>query len=321
MKITDHLKKIKKRRLAYGFLLSFFTVLFILYIYSRFVDGNFIETLASLTHQEYVDDILKAYVDSFFIYTVSALAILMIANFILHALEDKVSPDIHNTLHVLTRVIVIPFFIIAYLNRFEAYSGAIIGVAATIGGALGIAGALTISELLTGIIMVFSKQHNVGDYIIVPSMGVEGIIKEISISFLTILQPDRTIGIIPNKKLRDTEIINIKIEKTEKEMDNITDLILYGRKVTETYYVYPLKWAIHSDDKHSDAVKAIKKTHDQFKDYLDNEKPDWQIITRDRLNRKYAILLTLADPTTLLELKDDYTEALEANYEKIKYKK
>lgn len=318
MKIKEHLKKIKRRRIVYSVLLALFVSLFIIYIFSRFIDGNFIEKLANLTHEEY-KQILIAYVDSFFIYTVSAIAILMVVNFILHALEEKVSPDIHNTLHVLTRVIVIPFFVIAYLNRFEAYSGAIIGVAATIGGALGIAAALTISELMTGIIMVFSKQHNVGDYIIVPSMGIEGIVKEISISFLSILQPDRTVGIVPNKKLRDTEIINIKIEKTEKDMDKFTDLILYGRKVTETYYVYPLKWAVNSDDKHSDCVKAIKKTVTQFKDFLDNEKPDWQITERDRLDRRYAILLTLSDPTALLELKDDFTEALEANYEKIKF--
>ena len=150
-------------------------------------------------------------------------------------------------------------------------------------------------------------------------MGIEGIVKEISISFLSILQPDRTVGIIPNKKLRDTEIINIKIEKTERDMDKFTDLIYYGRKVSETYYVYPLKWAVDSADKHSDCVKAIKKTFTQFKDFLDNEKPDWQIIERNRLDRKYAVLLTLSDPTSLLELKDDFTEALEANYEKIKY--
>jgi hypothetical protein len=138
---------------------------------------------------------------------------------------------------------------------------------------------------------------------------------------LTILQPDRTISIIPNKKLRDTDIVNIKIEKTEKDMTNFTDLILYGRKVTETYYVYPLKWAVDTEDKHSNTVKAIKKTHDQFIDYLENEKPDWQIIDRDKFHRKYKILLTISDPTTLLELKDDFTESLEANYEKIKYAK
>jgi hypothetical protein len=319
MKIKDNLNQIKKRRIIYTGFLALFISIFIIYLFSRFVEGNFIEQLANLTHEEY-KTILIAYVDSLFIYTVSAIIILIIVNFTLHALEEKISPDIHNTLHVLTRAIIIPFFIIAYLNRFEVYSGAIIGVAAAIGGALGIAGALTISELLTGIIMVFSRQHNVGDYIIIPSMSIEGIVKEISISFLTIVQPDRTIGIIPNKKLRETEIINIKIEMAEKEMDDFTDLILYGRKVSATYYVYPLRWAVHSDSRHSDCVKAIKKTVTQFKDYLENEAPDWQIIERNRLNRRYAILLTLSDPTALLELKDDFTEALEANYEKIRYK-
>jgi len=322
MKIKNHLKKLKRRRVIYGVLFSLFITLLILYIYSRFAEGNFIEIWANLPHEEY-KSFLIAYVDSFFIYTISAIIILGIVNFILHALEEKISPDIHNTIHVLTRIIIIPFFIIAYLNRFEAYSGAIIGVAATIGGALGIAAALTISELLTGIIMVFSKEHNVGDYIIIPSMGIEGIVKEISISFLTILQPDKTMGIVPNKKLRDTEIINTKIEKTEKadrNREGISDFLLYGRRVTKTRYVYPLKWAVSSEDLHSHCVKAIKKTVEQFQDFLENDTPDWQIIERDRLNRGYAILLTILKPTVLLELKDDFTEALEANYEKIKHK-
>lgn len=322
MKIIDHLKKLQRKRVIYGVLISLFVALLVIYVYSRFVEGNFIENLAKITHEEY-RLFLIAYIDSFFIYAISALILLTIVNFIMHAIEEKVSPDIHNTIHVLTRIIIIPFFIIAYLNRFEAYSGAIIGVAATVGGAIGIAAALSISELLTGIIMVFSKQHNVGDYIIVPSMGIEGIVKEISIGFMTILQPDKTLGIIPNKKLKDTEIVNIKIEKTEKSdrnRDGISDFLLYGRRVTKTRYIYPLKWAVHSDEKHSLCVKAIKKTVEQFQDFLENDAPDWQIIERDRLNRRYAILLTILKPTVLLELKDDFTEALEENYEKIKNK-
>ncbi|NPD88584.1 MAG: mechanosensitive ion channel [Asgard group archaeon] len=319
MKITNHLKKISKRRIIYGFLFSLFIILLIMYIYSRFAEGNFIERLANITHEEY-KLFLKAYIDSFFIYSISAIIILVILNFIMHALEEKVSPDIHNTLHVLTRVIVIPFFIIAYLNRFEAYSGAIIGVAAILGGALGIAAALSINELVTGVSMVFSKHHNVGDYLLIPNMGIEGIVNEISIRYLTILQPDRTIAVIPNKKLRDSEIINIKVTKTEKDRDGITDFLLYGRRVTETQYVYPLKWAVNSEDSHNDCVKAIKKTVPQFKDFLENDEADWQIIERNRLDRRYAVLLTVLDPTILLELKDDFTEALETIYEKIKNK-
>jgi hypothetical protein len=154
-------------------------------------------------------------------------------------------------------------------------------------------------------------------------MGIEGIVKEISIGFMTVLQPDKTIGIIPNKILKDTEIINIKIEKTvrkDKNREGISDYLLYGRRVTKTRYVYPLKWAVSSEDLHSNCVKAIKKTVEQFKDFLENDVPDWQIIERNRLDRRYAVLLTILKPTVLLELKDDFTEALEANYEKIKYK-
>ena len=79
------------------------------------------------------DGFLSEYIDDFFIYVGSALVILWIANRVLHAMKKRISPDIHNTLHVLIRSIVLPIFIIAYVSKFEPFTGSIIGVAATLG--------------------------------------------------------------------------------------------------------------------------------------------------------------------------------------------
>jgi hypothetical protein len=149
-------------------------------------------------------------------------------------------------------------------------------------------------------------------------MNIEGFVTGISTSFVTIIQPNKTTAVIPTDKLREEEVLNIKVESVETEKDGITQLFLYGKKVKETHYVYPVKWATHSDDRHSHAVEAIVETGVDFKDYIDEE-VDWMIYERDRLNRRYLISLTVLDPKILLHLAEDFTRILEANYEKIKY--
>ncbi len=322
MKIKEHLQKIKRKHVIYSILISIFIVILVLYLYSRFVPGNFIENLYENNkwneELSYID-FLKNYIDSLFIYAFSALILLWIANIVLHVVKKRVSPDVHNTLHVLMRVIIIPVFVIAYLNKFDAYTGALIGVAATLGAAFGIAAARSVSDLISGLYMVFSKHHNVGDYIIIPGMELEGIVKSISVNYLILLKADGSNAIIPNSKLREEEIINTAIVTSEKERDGISDFFLYGKKVSETQYVYPLKWASDSVDSHENCVKAIKKTATQFKDYLEGDIV-WQISQRDRLNRTYLISLLVLNPETLLTLVGNFINALEKNYESLKNK-
>jgi len=322
MKFKEHLQKIKKKHIFYSIFISIFIVILIIYLYSRFVPGNFIENFYE-NHKwneelSYID-FLKNYIDSFFIYTVSALLLLWIANIILHIIEKRVSPDVHNTLHVLIRVIIIPIFIIAYINKFDAYTGALIGVAATLGAAFGIAAARSVGDLISGLYMVFSKHHNVGDYILIPGMGLEDVVKSISINYLNLLKADGSTAVIPNSKLREEQIINTAIVTIEKERNGISDFFLYGKRVTETQYIYPLKWASDSVDSHEKCVKAIEKTATQFKDYLEGELT-WQITERDRLNRTYLISLLVLDPESLLTLVGNFTNSLEKNYETIKNK-
>ena len=268
------------------------------------------------------DGLLDEYVDDFFIYTVSAIVILWVANVILHAVRKRISPDIHNTLHVLIRAIVLPVFLIAYVSKFEPFTGSIIGVAATLGAAFGIAAAKSVGDLISGLYMVFSKHHNVGDYIIIPEINVEGVIKTISINYVTILQPDESTSVIPNSKLRELEIENIAVVEPPEEQDeheDIKEIILYGKRVGDTEFSYPLKWGANSEDAHSDCIKAIEKTEKQFKDQLE-EPVEWIIIDRDRWHRKYQIQLVVLNAKKLLKLPGEFLKALESNYEKIRKK-
>ncbi|MHA1829214.1 MAG: mechanosensitive ion channel domain-containing protein [Candidatus Heimdallarchaeaceae archaeon] len=316
--------KIKKKHIIYAIFLSLLITLLILYLVSRFVPNNFIRVFYENNWEPKIGksfiDFLKDYIDAFFIYSISTILILWVSNIVLGIFGKRISPDIKNTIKLLVRVIIIPLFIIAYLSKFEAFSGAIIGVGATLGAVFALASAKYISDLVTSFYVIFSKNHNVGDYILIPSLNVEGIITEISISFTTIKQAGEITAIIPTSQLKDKDIINIKLTKIEKEIDEVSDLILYGRKVKETLFIYPLKWSVNSEDSHKKCVEAIEKTSEQFKEEL--EYPiEWRIITRNRLDRTYQLNLTVIDPEILLTLIGDFYSVLEQNYEKIKQKK
>ena len=341
MKFKEHMRTNRKRYIFMGILAIILIAALSIYITAKVTDDNPIE-LAYNNHMKLNEDwyflnetlkedapayasfdgLLDEYVDDFFIYLVSAVIILWVANVILHAVRKRISPDIHNTLHVLIRAIVLPIFLIAYVSKFEPFTGSIIGVAATLGAAFGIAAAKSVGDLISGLYMVFSKHHNVGDYIIIPDLEVEGVIQTISINYITILQPDESTSVIPNSRLRELEIENIAVSKLPEEQDEHEDfkeIILYGKRVGNVKYSYPLKWATHSDESHLDSVKAIEKTEKQFVDYL--EQPvTWSITQRDRLNRRYQIQLVVLEPESLLDLPGEFLKALEINYEKIKKK-
>ncbi len=339
MKFKDHMKTNRRKYFFFGILAILFISILAIYITAKVSDDNLIEIAYNdrmkLNEEWYFsnetlkaeapayatfDGLLNEYVDDFFIYTFSVIVILWVANVILHAIRKRISPDIHNTLHVLLRALVLPIFLVAYISKFEPFTGSIIGVAATVGAAFGIAAARSVGDLISGLYMVFSKHHNVGDYIIIPDINVEGVIQTISINYITILQPDESTSVIPNSRLRELEIESIAVVEAPDEKGDIKEIILYGRRVGETEYSYPLKWATHSDDSHSECVKAIEKTEKQFEKEL--EKPvTWTIIHRDRLNRRYQIQLVVLDPKKLLEMPGDFLKALESNYEKIKMKK
>ncbi|MCG3217007.1 MAG: mechanosensitive ion channel [Candidatus Heimdallarchaeota archaeon] len=331
MVFQEFRSKIKKKHIIWGIVIIIFLTITIFYIVSRVVDGNFIETAFNDRFPDIIPEdevtqtnpykyFMSSYVDSFFIYAFSALVLLWIIRYVLKAVRKRVSPDIYNVLNVLVRIVIIPFFIIAYLNSFDAFTGALLGVAATVGVAFGIAVSKSVSDLFSGLYMVFSKHHNVGDYLIIPSMNLEGVVKEISINYLSLDQPRNNVAVIPNSKLRDHEIINISKVPVEKERDGVTDFFLYGKRVIETHFIYPLEWSSNSEDSHEICAEAIAKTIVEFKDFLEAD-ADWRITKRDRLNRTYVINLTVLGSNKLLNLIGDFTNSLEANYELLKSKR
>ena len=321
LKLKEIKEKMKKKHIIYIVLAVLFLVFLALFLYSRFVPNNFIENFYNDVKSEESPDydvMMSTFVDSFFIYSVSAILIIWIVEVTLRTFKERINDDIENTIRVIIRFVVLIFFLVAYLNKFDSFEGAIIGVAATVGAAFGLAASRSLGDLFSGLYLVLSKHHNVGDYLLIPDMNVEGVVTEISTNFVTLIQPNQSTAVIPTNMLKDEEVHNLKVQHFETEKDGISELLLYGRKVKEIRYTYPLKWATHSDDKHSLGVAAIEKTGIDFQDYLDTT-IQWSISQRNRLNRTYVINLTVLDPNDLLTIVGDFTKKLESNYEELKY--
>jgi len=145
------------------------------------------------------------------------------------------------------------------------------------------------------------------------TLKLEGIWDEIS--ELTMKEEPR-IAVLLDNILDSIKRIAEYAEDDDNHRD-ISDLFLYGERIAETDHVYPLKWAVLSDDSHDACVRAIEKTAKEYEPELD-EPAEWRIYERDRLNRRYEIKLQVLEPEKLLTLVPDFLKSLERNYEKIK---
>ncbi len=318
----DTTKKIKRKHIIYGIFISIFVIMLGLTIYSltpdNFIRNLFNQYLQAKLGLEYFD-FLTIYILSFLIYFVLAALLLTLWNSVLKTIKDKLSPTILNSFKILGQIIIIPFFIVAYLNQFPAFSGTLVGIAALLGTAIGFSSTKTIGNLIAGIYIILSRPFDILDYIILPGLNTEGVVREISINYTIIDTPEGNTVIMANSKLIDATIINIRhVEKEEINLKDKLDLKKAFKKTEETKtYVYPQLWAVDGNDKHAPCVKAIEKTRKKFEKNL-AAPISWFILKRERLNRTYQINLAVKDPYLLLDLTGDFLNELEANYDEVK---
>lgn len=318
----DTKDKIKRKHIMYGIFLSIFVILLGLTIYSLTPD-NFIRNLFNQKLQDRIGleyfEFLRIYILSFLIYFVLATILLVLWSTFLRTIKDKLSPTVLNSFKILGQIIIIPFFMVAYLNQFSAFSGTLVGIAALLGTAIGFSSTKTIGNLIAGIYIILSRPFDILDYIILPGLNTEGVVKEISINYTTIDTPEGNTVIMANSKLIDATIINIRhVEKEEKGLKDKLDLKKAFKKGEETkLYIYPQLWAADGNDKHAPCVKAIEKTGKKFEKRL-AAPISWFIVKRERLNRTYQINLAVENPYLLLDLTGEFLNELEAVYDEVK---
>ncbi|UCE13762.1 MAG: mechanosensitive ion channel family protein [Candidatus Heimdallarchaeota archaeon] len=244
------------------------------------------------------------------VYILVALILLMMWGVILDSIQPRVTKTAFNTLRVLGRMVIVPFCIIAYLNSFPAFQGTLLGLSAIFGAAIGFASTNTIGNFLAGLYIMAARPFLIGDYIILPdSEGIEGRVKEITVNYTKITLPTGNIVLISNGEFLTQSIINTRTSESK----------LFHQEETKRIFVYPLKWATNSDEKHKWSTEAIEKTGEEFQERL--LKPiTWFVSSRTRLDTTYQINLTVNSATKLLDLTGDFMTKLSLNYDEVKEK-
>lgn len=80
-----------------------------------------------------------------------------------------------------------------------------------IGAAIGIAIGQAVRNFVSGLYVIFSRPFHVEDYV---KIGiVEGVVKEISMNYTKLLQPDGSDILVPNSKVLDSDVTNYMFEK------------------------------------------------------------------------------------------------------------
>ena len=101
------------------------------------------------------------------------------------------------------------FVIIAALNRLGIQTASIIAVVGAAGLAIGLALQGSLSNFAAGVLMIFFRPFNTGDFI--EGGGTMGTVREITLFTTTLLTPDNKVIIIPNAKLNGDNITNFNV--------------------------------------------------------------------------------------------------------------
>ncbi|MHA1971445.1 MAG: mechanosensitive ion channel domain-containing protein [Candidatus Hodarchaeales archaeon] len=251
-------------------------------------------------------------------------------SFMLRRVKDHLSPGQYNAMRTLGRATIL-FLGILWLFGEEFF----IGAAALLGTAIGFASSTTIGNFISGLFLLVTNPFSVGDYVMLPKLGVEGIVEEISINYTIILTPQGIRSIISNKNLLGTTIQNTRIVISEKDtrdtkitwrdhendkFDSLEDVVdifagiraRYSSK-KKTYYLYPLVYSLNADKyKHSLSKGVLNEVVEKFSDRTE-EKISWVLLNRSN----YQLNLIVEDPYSLFDLKNEILGYLEERMEAV----
>lgn len=117
-------------------------------------------------------------------------------------------------LATLVRYLVIVVTVMMVLERFGVQTASLITVLGAAGLAIGLALQGTLSNLASGVMLLFFRPFKVGDF--VEAGGVSGTVKQISLFTTDMATPDNVKIIVPNKQLWDTSIKNFSANETRR---------------------------------------------------------------------------------------------------------
>ena len=152
-----------------------------------------------------------------------AIVVLIVGNFVVKALVKGVHKAVEKTsldlsvkkiIEKAVKILLYVVLIIGVIDILGVSMSSVIAILASCGLAVGLAlqGALT--NLAGGIMILVFKPFKLGDYI--SATGVEGVVKDISIFYTTLLTLDNKKICVPNGDLMNANITNFSAEPTRR---------------------------------------------------------------------------------------------------------
>ena len=136
------------------------------------------------------------------------------------------------------------FFIYALLSILGVPVGSLLAGAGIAGLAIGLGAHGFTNDLLTGFFIIFEQQIDVGDYITLANLNIEGTVTQVGLRLLQIRSIDGTVHFIPNRNITTVSnhsreamrvIVDVRIIPSEG-IEGIREAITRAnKKIAETY--------------------------------------------------------------------------------------
>lgn len=219
-----------------------------------------------------------------------ALIVLIVGLFVIKALKRVAGKAIERTkldetVKVLAKKVVqallYVILIISVIEILGVSMSSVIAVLASCGLAVGLAMQGALANLAGGLMILIFKPFKVGDYI--DSTGAEGVVKDISIFYTTVMTLDNKRISVPNGDLMNANVVNYSSEKTRRidqeykitndsDLENVKAVLLQAVTGTQGVLADPAPFARLTgvdDDTYLFTVRAWCETPEYWNVYFD----------------------------------------------------
>lgn len=311
--IDNVFEKVKLKRSKRELLLLFILLMILLIYISLLINViSGIEKILDDTFGLGTYDEIKNFNDVYFFpllfYLLLTFSLLQIWRRFLRRSINKMPPTTLNLIYVLGRMLIFSFGVVSYLNSFPEFSGLLLGFSAIIGTAIGFASTTSMSNFIAGLYILISRPFAVGDYIIIPGMNMEGVVREITINYTRIKLPTGNRASIVNGSLINQSIINTNIGKQKK--------IKNGKQQMVTIYQYAQNWNVRNEWSHKAVIGSIEYAANIYSEQL--IKPiSWSVIKQENIGRIYEIIFVTDKAELLLTIVPEFLTVVSARFEDI----
>lgn len=137
--------------------------------------------------------------------------------------KRKVDEGVQQFLDAIARFVGYFILILMILSIFGVTTASVVALLGSAGLTLGLALQGSLANFAGGVLILLMKPFAVGDYIIEDTNKNEGIVKEISIFYTTLLTYDEKTIVIPNGTLVNNSIVNLT-KSGRRRLDILVDI-------------------------------------------------------------------------------------------------